>query len=75
MSRGTVGYLMLTVLGEILARVQPVPAGFFFGGSMRAMPHRGKPHKGRSARSFRHNVGKSHPFNVKMAPRRGGWRL
>lgn len=31
--------------------------------------------KGSSASNFRRNVSQSHPKNVKMAPRRGGWRL
>jgi len=37
--------------------------------------HRMGVNKGNSARSFRHNVGKTHPKNMAMAPRRGGWRL
>lgn len=31
--------------------------------------------KARSAGKFRRDVGRAHPVNVKMAPRRGGWRL
>lgn len=31
--------------------------------------------KSRSARSFRHKVGTTHPKNVAMRPMRGGWRL
>lgn len=31
--------------------------------------------KRQGARAFRHEVGRTHPKNVAMAPRRGGWRL
>ncbi|QXP08390.1 MAG: hypothetical protein [Arizlama microvirus] len=31
--------------------------------------------KGNSAKQFRHNVGRTHPRNIKMQPMRGGWRL
>lgn len=36
---------------------------------------RGGTNKYRSAGKFRKNVSKTHPRNVVMAPRRGGWRL
>jgi hypothetical protein len=36
---------------------------------------RGRVHKGRSAHKFRHNVGRTHGVNMKLSPRRGGWRL
>jgi hypothetical protein len=36
---------------------------------------RGHVHKGKSAAHFRHDVGRTHPRNAAMAPRRGGWRL
>lgn len=42
---------------------------------MRNMPVRKTVNKGKSARSFRHSTSKTHPRNVKMQPRRGGWRL
>jgi hypothetical protein len=32
-------------------------------------------HKGKHARRFRHDIGRSHAFNVKQKPMRGGWRL
>lgn len=32
-------------------------------------------HKGSSARTFRHNVGRTHAVNMRFAPMRGGWRL
>lgn len=37
--------------------------------------HRGHANKHASARTFRHNVSTTHPRNMAMAPRRGGWRL
>lgn len=36
---------------------------------------RGGVNKSRSAGKFRHNVSKTHPRNMAMSPRRGGWRL
>lgn len=41
----------------------------------RGMPKRSRPHKGGSARKFRRDVSKVHPFNMRVAPMRGGWRL
>jgi len=37
--------------------------------------HRGHVNKHRSAKHFRHQVGRSKAPNVAMAPNRGGWRL
>lgn len=56
------------------------PALFFtvtvFGGfMMRGMPKRKPMSKGSGAHKFRRDVGKTHPFNMRMAPMRGGWRL
>lgn len=31
--------------------------------------------KSGSARSFRHNVGRTNGLNLRQAPMRGGWRL
>lgn len=42
---------------------------------MRGTPRRHGVNKGRSAGRFRHDVSKTHPRNVGLAPRRGGWRL
>lgn len=42
---------------------------------MRGSPRRHHVHKGRSARSFRHDVSRTHPRNMKVQPQRGGWRL
>lgn len=36
---------------------------------------RGKVNKGRSARKFRRNVGKTKAANNAVMPMRGGWRL
>jgi len=36
---------------------------------------RGHSSKYHSAKTFRRNVGQTHPKNMGMAPRRGGWRL
>jgi len=32
-------------------------------------------YKSHSARSFRHNVGRTNVVNMRQAPMRGGWRL
>ncbi|WNK13981.1 MAG: hypothetical protein [Microvirus sp.] len=32
-------------------------------------------HKQHSAKSFRHQVSKTHKLNVSLRPMRGGWRL
>lgn len=37
--------------------------------------HRHSVSKHRSARKFRHSVGKSKTLNLRSAPQRGGWRL
>lgn len=36
---------------------------------------RGHVHKHSSAKHFRHDVGKTHPKNMKTPPMRGGFRL
>lgn len=36
---------------------------------------RGHVHKGKSAGTFRRNVGRTPAINVRGAPMRGGWRL
>jgi len=36
---------------------------------------RGRLNKGHSASKFRHGVSRTHGMNMKMSPRRGGWRL
>lgn len=36
--------------------------------------HRSRVNKHRSARRFSHQVGRTHPKNLRM-PMRGGWRL
>ncbi|WNK12422.1 MAG: hypothetical protein [Microvirus sp.] len=41
---------------------------------MRGSPKRSHVNKGGSARSFRHNVGRTHPKNL-AGPMRGGIRL
>lgn len=42
---------------------------------MRGSPMRGHVNKGKSARSFKHQVGKTRKPNVSPAPMRGGIRL
>lgn len=32
-------------------------------------------HKGSSSGKFRHDVGRTHSKNMRLAPVRGGWRL
>jgi hypothetical protein len=39
------------------------------------MGRRHKVNKFRSARKFRHQVGRTHRKNVGVTPMRGGWRL
>lgn len=42
---------------------------------MRGNPKRYGMSKRGGARKFRRDVSKTHPFNMRMAPMRGGWRL
>lgn len=41
---------------------------------MRPLARKGV-HKGRSARKFRKNVGRTKKANLRITPMRGGWRL
>jgi hypothetical protein len=60
------------VLGEILTRAL---TRVFFLEVVMVKSGRGKMHKGRGASHFRHDAHRTHGLNMKLSPRRGGWRL